>query len=82
MLGDGRWRDAQGRSFAIGGQKWRGAEISSPSSHLLNGKLEASSVFFAVQRPAICIRPLQYLRFGDVAGQTIRLEIAGASTIS
>ena len=56
--------------------------MGSPVFYLSNGKPKASSAFFAVQRPAICIRPLQYLRFGDVTGKTIRLEIAGAPTIS
>jgi len=56
--------------------------MGSPVFYLSNGKPKASSAFFAVQRPAICIRLLQYLRFSDVSGKIVRLEITGVSTIS
>ncbi|MGO7160791.1 hypothetical protein ACCS78_15400, partial [Rhizobium johnstonii] len=57
-------------------------ETISPIEHLSVRSGLPSSAFFAVQRPAMCIRLLQFLHFCPLSGKKVALEIGDTATIS
>ncbi|AHG47877.1 hypothetical protein RLEG12_16095 [Rhizobium leguminosarum bv. trifolii CB782] len=78
LLGNGP-RRKRGREAIVG--IWREVETIYPICDLSVMYRQASSAFFAVQRPAMCIYQLQYLHFGYSSGKADALEIANAATI-